>query len=477
MADETIYMQVISPPNQVIYNPSFAASIPFVTQPKPTAGLWEMRIQSGTIITVSAPGYAPDQVNPGTLGANLEHPLRVLLFPLVTWAWTQPSPLSPAAAPLAGVEGPALWKAPYEVAGSLLNSSQTETLTAEFTLTQIGPWQTSPVGAPTSVVNTQSATIPVGQSVSISFGQFSQAWPWMDQVTGFQTGPMGQLVSYSLSITLTGSAGGPAGNLKPPQLIVAVDVSGSKLNDQALAESFFIQAVGYTAAAAVTGFFSLGVGAAVLSVLAFAAQEAEQDFANSAQDPPEPRAEFQLLEPFMPHVVRGTPDAGTRNVSELISRGLRVAEAERVLAVTEGRMLGARLAQSREDINRQLGHYRKVVTLIRADSFEIEALGQRADEEFIQTMDQLVSDMSAPPDITSNSAEESLSALPPAARTLERALRLVSRDPDLFREVVTDIIDSTRRDSQGICLRTAQSLSKAIDGISSDELRVISEGA
>lgn len=61
-------------------------------------------------------------------------------------------------------------------------------------------------------------------------------------------------------------------------------------------------------------------------------------------------------------------------------------EARRVLSVTEGRLEGARRAGKQDDINRQLGHRRRITAIARVDLASLEELGAKADREFAEVL-------------------------------------------------------------------------------------------
>ena len=148
------------------------------------------------------------------------------------------------------MEATAAWKVAYAVGSVLRNTDQTRAWTAEFALTQTGPWILAP-GGPSAIVATQNATVPPGSSTPVSFGLFTQNWGWFEQATGTPYGTTFKFVSYSLSVTLT-DASGSKFNITSLNLIVLVSVASYKITDQEIAQQTFAQAVQLGTAAALS---------------------------------------------------------------------------------------------------------------------------------------------------------------------------------------------------------------------------------
>jgi hypothetical protein len=266
-----------------------------------------MGVQQGTVITVSAPGFASTALNTyvgegeGFPGNTPDTPIEANLLPVGTWTWTSPSPLVFNNSPVAGFQAPANWKSNYVVGGMLQNLDETENITAELALTQTGPWTNSPAGAPTSVVATQSASIGPSTSIPIDFGQSEQDWEWFESATGIPTGPTSRYVSYSLAMSIT-DANGNTLNVSPPNLIVDVSVAPQKLTDDFIAQTAFDNFVIATAGGVIGSIFSLGLAGGILGSLAAGFQVLEQAEAAAAGDPPEPSLAFDRIERYKPRL-------------------------------------------------------------------------------------------------------------------------------------------------------------------------------
>ena len=277
------------------------------------------------------------------------------------------------------------------MAGGLGNFQQNASLTAELALTQIGPWTTSPSGAPSSLVGTQSVSVAAAGFAPVTFGIFRQDWSWFEQQTGTPTGPTVQFVSYQLSINVTDSTG-QTFTVTPEPLIVEVSVSHSKISDQVTCRTSFTDGIALTIAAAVASAEPFGaviaVGLAVAAAAALALSQAEGD---AAEDPPEPSLAFDRTEPFRPKVLGAPAAPEIGNIYGLLECGLRMTEARRVLSVTEGRLEGARRVGGESDVNRQMGHHWRIAAMIGAERDSVERLGSEADREFAEVLERLAS--------------------------------------------------------------------------------------
>jgi len=491
MPNAIVYVIVVDENDQWIQNPTFSPSLPFVSinfegnqignPPQltvPGGESWMMGVQPGTTITVSAPGYGSDVVVPNigagiyAEGNNPEMPLHAILSPLGVWTWTSPTPFVTNASPIPGVEATVDWKSNYVVGGALQSSDQIATLTAELALTQTGPWTASPNGAASSVVATQSVSVAPGASVPVALGIFSQDWQWFEQETGVPTGPESQFVSYSLSISITDGNGNTL-NVTPPTLIVQVSVSEQKVTDDFIAQTAFDNSVILGIAAAASGFWTFGIGTVVLGVLALAAQALAQGESDAAEDPPEPSLAFDRVERFQPRLVGGRFDPETRSLRELLNCGLRVTEARRVLSITEGRLEGARKAGTQNDISRQLGHYRRVVAIVKADLVTVQKAGAEADREFAQALDKIKAEFET---LSKGHEHRDSAETPPPpgvnARVL-RALRVLHRHPAIAIEVGRDALDHLKQDSKEAFSKLARGIGHAIEHIVKDDERVV----
>ena len=491
MPNAIVYVIVTDDNDQWIQNPTFSSSLPFVSidfegnqignPPQltvPGGEQWMMGVQEGATITASAPGYTSDVVDPDidagmyAAGNNPEMPLRAILMPLGTWTWTGPTPFVTNTSPVTGVEATVDWKANYVVSGALQSFDQTAPITAEFALTQTGPWTTSPDGAASSLVNTQSATVEPGDSVPVAFGSFSQAWQWFEQATGVPYGPESQYISYSLAISITDNAGNTI-NVTPPTLIVQVSVPNQKLTDDWIAQTSFDLSIILGIAAAASGFWSFGIGTVIFGAAAIAAQVLAQAESQAAEDPPEPSLAFDRVERFQPRLV-GEPFGPEMNsMRELLNCGLRVTEARRVLSITEGRLGGARKAGTKNDISRQLRHYGRVVAVVKADRVSVQRAGTNADREFAEVLETIRAGFVAHSQRQQhpNGAETT----PPAgvnARVL-RAFRTLHRHPAIALEVCEDALDNLKEELAGVFSKLANGIGEAINHIANDYQRIV----
>lgn len=397
-----------------------------------------------------------------------------IVFPLAAWAWTSPTPFVPNSSPPPGFEATADWKADYTVAGGLGNFQESASLTAELALTQIGPWTTSPNGAPSSLVGTQNVSVAAAGFVPVSFGIFRQDWPWFEQETGTPTGPTVKFVSYQLSINVTDSTG-KTFTVTPEALIVEVSVSRSKISDQVVARAAFTNSAALAAAAAVAGSTGFGALIAVaLAAAAFAAQALSQAEADAAEDPPEPSLAFDRTEPFRPKVL-GTPVAPeVRNIQGLLECGLRMTEARRVLSVTEGRLEGARRVGGESDMNRQMGHHQRIAAMIGAERGSVERLGSEADREFVEILERLASPSERRPEEEGEAAEKSETPPTPEVNIgVLRAFGPVLHHPGISAEVWADVLGILREVSGGVFANLAKGIGEAIDSIVADDERLI----
>lgn len=359
------------------------------------------------------------------------------------------------------------------MAGGLGNFQQNASLTAELALTQIGPWTTSPNGAPSSLVGTQSVSVAAGGFAPVSFGVFMQNWSWFEQQTGTPTEPTVKFVSYQLSINVTDSTG-QTFTVTPEALIVEVSVSRSKISDQAACRTAFTDGIALTTAAAVASAEPFGaviaVGLAVAAAAALAFSQAEGD---AAEDPPEPSLAFDRTEPFRPKVLGAPVAAEIENVYGLLECGLRMTEARRVLSVTEGRLEGARRVGGESDVNRQMGHHWRIAAMIGAERGSIERLGSEADREFAEVLERLASPNGRRP--KRGEAAKKPRTSPAAAADVEvlRALGPVLHHPRISAEVWADLLDIVRDVSVGMFASLAESIGEAIDSIVADDERLV----
>jgi hypothetical protein len=458
--------------------PVFTPSLPFVSingQGNPprrtvTGGAsWFMGVQQGTVITVSAPGFASaiiDTFRPGTpfIGTTHEMPIEANLLPLGTWTWTSPTPLATNTSPAPGAEATVSWKSNYAVGGTLQNLDQSS-FTAELALTQTGPWTTAP-GGPSSLVATQGASVGRGASVPVSFGLFSQDWVWFEQATGIPTGPALQFVSYSLSITITNGTGNKL-NISPPNLIVLVSVPPWKAADQLICQAAFDNSVILAIAAAAGGFLpplALALGAA-----AVAAQALAQGEAAAANDPPEPSLAFDRVERFQPMVMGGPDDPETSNIKALLSCGLRVTEARRVLSITEGRLEGARRAGTQNDVNRQVGHYHTVTAIVRADLASVQEFGTKADQELTQVIGKLKRVTQTQPESLKHPGSPGIIPSTGMAPRIFQALSALSDNLENVVRVYDSVLDNIRQVPPEPFARLARGLANAIEQIVNDD--------
>jgi hypothetical protein len=397
-----------------------------------------------------------------------------IVFPLAAWGWTSPTPFIPNSSPAPGFEATADWKADYTVAGGLASFKEGASLTAELALTQIGPWTTSPDGAPSSLVGTQNVSFSAGLT-PVSFGIFRQDWQWFEQETGTPTGPTVKFVSYLLSITVTDNSTGDTFTVTPEALIVEVSVSRSKISDQGVARTAFINSVALAIAAAVAGSTPFGWAiAAGLAAAAVSAQALSQAEADAAEDPPEPSLAFDRTEPFRPKVLGAPVAPEIGNVQALLECGLRMAEARRVLSVTEGRLEGARRVGGESDVNRQMGHHWRIAAMIGAERGSVERLGSEADREFVEVLERLASPRERRPEEGGEAAEKP--EMPPAAGVdigVLRAFGPVLHHPGISAEVWTDVLGIVRGVSGGMFANLATGIGEAIDNIVADNERLI----
>jgi hypothetical protein len=471
-----VLMDVASNP-MPIPDPTFSPSLPFVSidfegkqignPPQlavPGGASWLMGVQQGTVITVSAPGFAATVVDSFAsgvpfVGTDPETPIEAKLSPQSAWwTWTSPTPLATNTSPAPGLETTAAWKAMYSVGGTLQNFDPAETITAELALTQTGPWASTPSGAPSSLVATQSVSVPPGLTVPVILGSFTQGWQWFEQATGALTGPTSMFVSYPLTIAISYSTGFGF-NTRPPDLIVDVSVAQWKVTDQQVAEgAFATEAV--LSVASILGSIWPPAGVAIATAL-LAAQATETGEAAAANDPPEPSLAFDHVEQFQPPTVSGPEDRETNNLRELFTRALAVAEARRVLSITQGRLDGARRVGTEDDINRQLEHYHRVVSIVTADSANVAELGVAADREFAQLLERLKSAVEGRPEIIQLIDRPEI--VPPGVvAPILRAARTLDGHPEITTAAYNEAVDKLADASSGVFAKLAVAVGEAM---------------
>lgn len=325
---------------------------------------------------------------------------------------------------------------------------------------------------------TQQVTLAPSSTVSVVFGVFSQSWQWLDQFTGVPTGPTAQSVSYSVAISMSDDQGNVFPEVTSQTMIVNVSVPDWKLGDAFAAQTAFDNFVIDTAAAVGGGIFSFGVLAAVFGGLATAAAISEQEFAQSAEDPPEPSLGFDRVEPLRHREIVAVSDPDTENLRKLLAFGLIVTDAQRVLSVTEGRLAGARQMASQDGVQRQLEHCRMIAATVKKVQGDIMPVGAKANRELhsqVHKLSEFAKEQHRKQS-TRDVTAQAFATPQGVNKFLYHLLTKLHEHPAVSVEVWSDTLEALEAASRGIPFKMARRIAAASASLTNRVARLLRTG-